>query len=117
MTFISLRNCIDGHLYKIRARNGHYGVFNKDQSSFTLAREKFGEVFLFDEFHHDTGPPFGTVKPHLDLGLPPEGDRLPYLKKLEREWLISFLKENPEYDGKNLLKPWEDCKTQKRGHG
>jgi hypothetical protein len=39
------------------------GVFRKDKKGFVGIREKFGERFLFVEYHWDTGPPFGTVKP------------------------------------------------------
>jgi len=35
-------------------------------------REKFGNEFLFEEFHWDTGPPFGTVNPKEELGMLPD---------------------------------------------
>ena len=66
--YIPLDKCVDGNLYRIRARNGTYGVFNKEGSSFTLAREKFENIYLFDEYHFDIGAPFGTVRPLEDMG-------------------------------------------------
>jgi len=84
--FIFLEKCVDGHLYRINARNGHYGVFNQDTGGFTLARGKFNNLFLFEEFHWDTGPPFGTVKLLGDLGEIDTKDRkalLEYLNLLE----------------------------------
>jgi len=84
--FIALEKCVDGHLYRIDARNGHYGMFSKATGGFTLARTKFSEVFLFEEFHWDTGPPFGTVKPLGDLGEIDTKDKkalLEYLNLLE----------------------------------
>jgi len=86
--YIPLGECADGRVYRIRARNGRIGVFNKVDSSFTLSRHKFGENFLFDEFHWDTGEPFGTVKPLEDLGeaLVPGTDQeyLDYLNNLTK---------------------------------
>jgi len=63
MNYIPLDECRHGGLYKIHARNFYLGVFNFLNSGFIGVREKFGNKFLFTEFHWDTGPPFGTVKP------------------------------------------------------
>lgn len=80
MSYISLNDCIDGHVYRIRARNGGFGIFKRGSgdkfmpgnNSFTLSRWKFGSNYLFDEYHWDMGEPFGTVKPLEDLGSVPE---------------------------------------------
>ena len=61
--YINIDDCVDNHIYEIRSRNLTYGVYSANDHSFTGVREKFGSRFLFDEFHWDTGPPFGTVKP------------------------------------------------------
>lgn len=88
--YIPLEKCKEGHLYRIEARNGRFGVFRKEESAFTIARKKFNDIFLFDEYHWDTGEPFGTVKPKRDLGrlvgepLKDNDALLDHLKGLER---------------------------------
>jgi hypothetical protein len=62
-TYIPLSDCKHGWLYKVRSRNLTLGIFREDKKGFVGIREKFGEEYLFVEFHWDTGPPFGTVKP------------------------------------------------------
>lgn len=64
---IKLEDCKHGFLYKIDARNFSYGIFNKDDSGFIGVRHKFSAVYLFTEFHWDTGAPFGTVTPLVEL--------------------------------------------------
>jgi hypothetical protein len=60
---IPLSDCKHGWLYKIQSRNLIMGVFNEEKSRFVGIRGKFDQRFLFVEYHWDTGPPFGTVKP------------------------------------------------------
>ena len=55
-------------LYRINARNSSTGVWIPAQKGFLIAREKFGDVYPFVEYHYDTGPPFGTVKPIHEVG-------------------------------------------------
>jgi hypothetical protein len=50
------------------SRNLPYGAFREATHGFIGIREKFGELYLFEEFHHDTGAPFGTVHPLKDIG-------------------------------------------------
>ena len=61
--YIPLNECFEGVLYVIKARNANIGIFNVISNCFIIRRIKFGEVFLFQEFHWDTGEPYGTVKP------------------------------------------------------
>lgn len=63
VTYIPLSDCKHGWLYKIRSRNLTLGIFREDKKGFVGIRQKLGEKYLFVEFHWDTGPPFGTVKP------------------------------------------------------
>jgi hypothetical protein len=92
--YISLEKCKDGFVYKILARNGTVGVFNKVDSSFTLSRHKFSSNFLFDEFHWDTGEPYGTVKPIKELEQAPvlhdENQKLCYLNTLTKNFEEEF---------------------------
>jgi hypothetical protein len=63
MGYIPLDQCKHGYGYKIRSRNLSYGVFNAKKNGFIGIRLKFGERYLFAEYHWDTGAPHGTVKP------------------------------------------------------
>jgi hypothetical protein len=60
---IPLSNCKSRHAYRLRSRNLNLGVFNPANSGFIGIREKFGNRYLFTEYHNDTGPPFGTAHP------------------------------------------------------
>lgn len=60
---IPLSECEDRRVYRIHSRNLKFGAFDVRKGGFVGIREKFGERYLFVEFHHDTGPPFGTVRP------------------------------------------------------
>jgi hypothetical protein len=73
MAHIPLDECKNGYLYRISSRNLAFGVFREEVKGFIGIREKFGELFLFTEFHWDTGPPFGTVHPKEELEPVPEG--------------------------------------------
>jgi hypothetical protein len=65
--YIALEDCKHNFLYKLMSRNLKYGVFNKETNGFTGLRRKFGSVFLFEEYHWDTGAPYGTVHPLEEL--------------------------------------------------
>jgi len=65
--YIPLEECKDGFLYKISSRNLTFGVYRAEVKGFVGIREKFGNEFLFTEFHYDTGAPFGTVFPKEGL--------------------------------------------------
>ena len=65
--YISLAECKHGHIYYIDSRNLTYGIFNKETKGFTGIRTKFDDVYLFEEYHWDTGAPYGTAKPLEDI--------------------------------------------------
>lgn len=75
---IQLIECIPGHLYWLRSRNLALGVFKDTDNGFVGVREKFYSLYLFTEYHHDTGPPFGTATPVEDLGPCPIADLAEY---------------------------------------
>jgi hypothetical protein len=69
---IPMDQCIPRRVYQIHCRNLHFGVWNGKASpwaGFIGIREKFGSKYLFTEYHHDTGAPYGTVFEHKDLGI------------------------------------------------
>jgi hypothetical protein len=81
MGFIPLDQCEHGWLYYIKAR------FNGPKKEFIGIRTKFGSRYLFGEYHWDTGPPHGTVKPVAKLEQTPDG------------WLLADWPEGtPDYD-------------------
>lgn len=59
--------CKDRRLYKIRSRNLTFGIYQADTGGFMGLRHKFEDIYLFTEYHHDNGPPYGTVNPVKDL--------------------------------------------------
>lgn len=63
MNYIPLDQCQSRDFYTLHSRNLSFGVFNADTQGFIGIREKFGERYLFTEYHHDTGPPYGTARP------------------------------------------------------
>jgi hypothetical protein len=62
MTVIPLDRCRHGCTYRIKSRNLLVGVFDQRRSGFVGIRHKFERIYLFTEFHYDTGA-FGTVEP------------------------------------------------------
>lgn len=71
--FIKQVDCKKGRIYRIHSRNLTFGVFDGEKG-FIGIREKFGDRYLFREYHSDSGPPFGTVKPLEDTRIDlPEG--------------------------------------------
>lgn len=73
---IPLNKCVKGKVYKIHSRNLAFGVFD-GHDGFIGIREKFSSLYLFKEYHHEQGPPFGTVSPELELDVQlPEGVEL-----------------------------------------
>lgn len=79
---IPLSECKNRGVYKIDSRNLSYGVFDEKHKGFIGIRYKFGDRYLFTEFHWDTGAPFGTVMPEKFIEMLPEeielkeGDRI-----------------------------------------
>jgi hypothetical protein len=70
---IPLTECKDRAVYRLRSRSLDFGVFVAATKGFIGIREKFGNKYLFTEYHYDTGPPIGTAKPLelLDFELDP----------------------------------------------
>ena len=64
---IPMEACQDRQLYRLRSRNLRLGVYSAATHGFLGIREKFGARFAAEEYHWDTGPPFGTAKPLEEL--------------------------------------------------
>ena len=67
-TVIQHADCKKGRVYEIQSRNLSYGVFD-GKYGFIGIREKFGNRYLFTEYHYEQGAPFGTVTPFRDTGI------------------------------------------------
>jgi hypothetical protein len=94
---IPREECEDRRLYLIRSRNLLVGAFRAETGGFIGIREKFHDLYLFEEYHRDNGPPYGTVAPveALDAWVPedvPLSEFLPDHKTLtSNRALFDFL--------------------------
>lgn len=69
---IPMRALEHGRVYRIQSRNLITGVWRGSSQGFIGIREKFGSEYLFEEYHHETGAPFGTASAiyPLDITVP-----------------------------------------------
>jgi hypothetical protein len=74
--------CKHGFTYRIHSRNLTVGVYDSRDGSFVGIREKFGNLYLFPEFHYDNGPPYGTVSPVSEIEKCPVEDIRSHLDTL-----------------------------------
>ena len=65
--------CKKGGLYFVFSRNLTLAVCSEHNNGFVGIREKFGDYYLFTEYHWETGAPFGTVSPKKLLCMVPDG--------------------------------------------
>lgn len=61
MSKTKMKNLKNRWAYKIKARNATIGIWLKENKSFLISRWKFGQNYLFEEYHWATGAPFGTA--------------------------------------------------------
>ena len=71
--YLKLHECEHRGIYLIRSRNLRIGAYREATKGFIGIRCKFGELYLFEEYHWDNGPPFGTVLPTRKIGVVPDG--------------------------------------------
>jgi len=60
--YIKIPDLKEGHLYQIEARNASYGIWIADEEGFAISRIKFGDNFMFVEYHWDCQS-FATARP------------------------------------------------------
>lgn len=118
-----------GYLYKIRARNANYGIWLPQRQGFIISRIKFGDNYLFEEYHWDCEA-FATVKPLEEIekspfnadeiniehserdgkkffGYPNSKAILTYLNKFEpREHFFELLSKEEQNEIRKNWKPW-----------
>ncbi len=61
-TYLAKSECKERVLYRIHSRNLAFGVYKEATGGFLGLREKFGSIFIFQEYHWDN-PSFATVRP------------------------------------------------------
>jgi hypothetical protein len=96
---------IEGRVYYTRCRNLSYAVWN-GHSGFIGIREKFGDNFLFTEYHWDFCEHHGTVGYAKDLGIDVPKD----IKICERLGLWDsktdrFIEQVKDADGESVKGP------------
>jgi hypothetical protein len=62
MDYIKIPDLKNLGLYEIEARNGKYGIWIAKENGFFLSRHKFGDNFMFMEYHWDF-PEWATAMP------------------------------------------------------
>lgn len=68
---LPLEQCTVGTVYRVYSRNLLVAVY-AGNGGFVGIREKFGDRYLFTEYHWDCGPPYGTLRPLEVLGEVPD---------------------------------------------
>jgi len=92
---IKVEDLKDGYVYKIKARNAHYGIWYAEARAFLISREKFGDIYLFYEVHKDADNIYGTAVPIEEMGVTPFKE-LPLFKDIlgsKRDDILSYLRE------------------------
>jgi len=92
--YIPIKDCKPGYLYRVDCRNASFGIFKTEDSAFEIARTKWPDFipFLFDEYHYDTGAPYGTALPIKELEKCPDDilkddvRRLEWIQQKEKEY-------------------------------
>jgi hypothetical protein len=100
MKYIPLDQCGDRAVYSLRSNNLGIGVFSKETRGFIGIRTKFGNKYLFTEYHHDTGAPFGTACPVEKIGMLPDNIENRELEtNKNNQSLMDFLAANKDCKG------------------
>lgn len=69
---ISIADCKDRTIYRLGSRNLRAGVYRSGTKGFVGVREKFDNRYLFEEYHWENGPPYGTATPYEEMGVLPD---------------------------------------------
>jgi len=120
MEYLKISELKKGYLYFIIARNANYGIYISDRQGFLISRHKFGNNFLFEEYHWDCEA-FATTKPLREVEKSPfdydqiknamvmnkyDKEILDYLNKFEYEYKLE--KEKGDYC-KVCGRIWYNC--------
>lgn len=94
---IPIAECEDRRAYELDSRNLTVGVYRAASQGFIGLREKFGELYLFQEYHWDT---HGTVHPirPLDVVVPEDillAERMSGTWCSEENRAVEFRRDDP----------------------
>lgn len=107
MKTLSLADCVQGGIYRVRGRNFWVAVYD-GQRGFIGVREKFDFEYPFTEYYNDGTNPVGTVTVLEKIAnVPPE---MPLVATFESEPEDKYVKYN--WDLFNLLYPYADAEDQ-----
>lgn len=103
-----------GYLYRIRARNASYGIWLPQRQGFIISRIKFGNNYLFEEYHYDCLA-FATAKPLEEIERSPFNAEEINIVQLEKdgreykagEWSMGYLKAQEILKYLNKFEPRE----------
>jgi len=93
MDYLKINEMEEGYTYYIHARNAKIGIWFGKHKSFVISRHKFGDNFLFEEYHWDIGAPFGTVRPVEKI------ERSPFIPTRDLVWESLKNKDGEKYMG------------------
>jgi len=116
---ISLKDCKDGYLYLIRARNSSLGIFSEEHNGFIISREKFGFNYLFIEYHFSMSKTFGTATPLEELEKVPMEIKSGLEYRTQKELLEYLNSKETEYQdriGKYRTAWYEEVKKRSKGN-
>lgn len=101
MDYISQIDLQPRVLYRLKSRNLSCGVWNPGTHGFIGIREKFGDHFLFTEYHWDE-PAFATARPLYEVDVMPEWMPLEEGRSLTKSGksviFKHFEEDHPKYD-------------------
>lgn len=92
--WLGVHELVHGGAYRIRSRNLTHGVWCEKREGFVGIREKFGDLFLFMEYHHDTGGSFGTVRPFEFIEMCPIEDLREYHSRCTEGRDVHFMEHD-----------------------
>lgn len=81
--YIPVTELVNRGVYRICGRNASVGVWDAERKGFVVARTKFCHTFLDVEYHWDTDPTYGTVKPLEYICEAPDCNGVPLIKYLK----------------------------------
>jgi hypothetical protein len=87
MSYLKMNELKHGYLYKIKARNAEYGIWDKNEFGFVISRFKFDLNYVFEEYHWDASEDFGTAKPLEEI------EKSPFTKFDEHDSILVYLNE------------------------
>lgn len=70
--YLPIAECVNGRIYRLQSRNLIVGVYREETKGFIGIRRKFGHTYLFEEYHWDTGAPYGTAYPIEEVAVLPD---------------------------------------------